>query len=869
MNLPACPEGRPDLPRKSHADFFEARSWGWIESFWQRMVVTDSFPSFLHGTTPYSVTDLVPIHKLGLQEYTSNDPRYRRQTFALRISYLGSAYHGFQCQHAAGTQPSVATVEQDLKDALGRSIVAAGRTDRAVSAISQVISFSTYEPLSPADFLLSLRAHPNFNVHCNHGKLSVSQCVRVPRRFHALFSASWRRYAYLFPLNEGAYVQTVQGREDERTRSVDEAPEEVHVDVDIAFAQRCLGHIEGLVLHYNSFAHREQRGAVTGTEGPGSLLDEGGGGLKSSDDECLLYRCRASVVRLCEGLACCVELVGSRFLRRMVRILVATVLREATLPESVRDEYILLRLCKSGNRGHAALALPGVGLALAGVGYDEKEVGEYKHKPAGCGKGGRFHDDFEQLQEDGDSAADEDVAQDDCTASHARPTAESWSHDNSDIAPSSSVPKKVLSRRERKRKQSPTIDALPAHQPATESSSLFTYLASLLQSYAPPTSSNGQSPLMCVDPLLLAYPERLFVFPGDGTHSSAQDSIVARSADIVVTGQEDIVENTRLDGRISQNHDVSQLDSDCHRDHQSGVVDHADHRGPSANDDGFDVVLAQDGGKIEGTVWDAEVMLAYFLHHCFGCQHVSARSGPMSTVLELGAGRGLASLVLAKVLGRRGHSHETVSISDTNAASAHHAAGYGDGGKRVEADTKKKRSHVNTGDRGVVRILLQEKDMDMINLTLQGFESNGVHTTSGRYGDSVSSHNSSVWVGGVGGLWSVDLVAAMRSMTRTSHYSLILCSDVFYHPPFSSLLQTIYMCSDADSCVCIVVEKRRRDLEGVWTELSGMYKDCSFREVEVRAEAQEEDGDSNRSTVKVTTFMMRLYSGKIDGKKFK
>ncbi|RYH16213.1 hypothetical protein EON65_30475, partial [archaeon] len=202
MSEPLSPEGRPDLPRKSHVGFFEARPWSWIESFWQRMVVTDSLPPFLQGQPPYSVTDLLPIHKLGSQEYASNDPRYRRQTFALRISYLGSAYHGFQCQHAAGTQPTVPTVEQDLKDSLGRSVVAAGRTDRAVSAISQVISFSTYDALSPTDFLLSLRAHPNFN----QGKLSASQCVRVPRRFHALFSASWRRYVYLFPLNEGGFV---------------------------------------------------------------------------------------------------------------------------------------------------------------------------------------------------------------------------------------------------------------------------------------------------------------------------------------------------------------------------------------------------------------------------------------------------------------------------------------------------------------------------------------------------------------------------------------------------------------------------------------------------------------------------------------
>lgn len=37
------------------------------------------------------------------------------------------------------------------------------------------------------------------------GRLAVYDCVRVPKKFHARSSATWRRYLYLFPLNTGEF----------------------------------------------------------------------------------------------------------------------------------------------------------------------------------------------------------------------------------------------------------------------------------------------------------------------------------------------------------------------------------------------------------------------------------------------------------------------------------------------------------------------------------------------------------------------------------------------------------------------------------------------------------------------------------------
>ena len=69
------------------------------------------------------------------------------------------------------------------------------------------------------------------------------------------------------------------------------------------------------------------------------------------------------------------ELVGSRFLRRMVRVLVATALREAT-PGGGAAGFgggadALLR-CLEAGREATAMAAPAAGLCFAGAGYDDE-----------------------------------------------------------------------------------------------------------------------------------------------------------------------------------------------------------------------------------------------------------------------------------------------------------------------------------------------------------------------------------------------------------------------------------------------------------------------------------------------------------------
>ena len=80
----------------------------------------------------------------------------------------------------------------------------------------------------------------------------------------------------------------------------------------------------------------------------------------------------------------CIELVGNRFLRRMVRLLVATAIREATLAPKERRKGIIEDLCLADDkesRQARAAPFPGNGLVFAGVGFSEQEFSFYKHQP--------------------------------------------------------------------------------------------------------------------------------------------------------------------------------------------------------------------------------------------------------------------------------------------------------------------------------------------------------------------------------------------------------------------------------------------------------------------------------------------------------
>jgi tRNA pseudouridine38-40 synthase len=109
---------------------------------------------------------------------------------ALGVEYAGSAFCGFQ------TQPSRCGVQDALEEAIGGiaghpvSIVAAGRTDAGVHAISQVVHFDT-EAARPASAWVR-------GVNTNlPSPAAILWSHEVAGDFHARFSAAARHYTYL------------------------------------------------------------------------------------------------------------------------------------------------------------------------------------------------------------------------------------------------------------------------------------------------------------------------------------------------------------------------------------------------------------------------------------------------------------------------------------------------------------------------------------------------------------------------------------------------------------------------------------------------------------------------------------------------
>lgn len=282
--------------RASHSTFFEDRNWTLVDQIWKCCMTLSrgDLPLPLRGNEQYGITNLQAIADCGKAEFESKHDKFKRTTLAFCIGYVGSAYSGYQQQRGQ----DVLTVEDDLEMAVQRKSVAAGRTDKGVSALSQITSYNTFDEVNIGEVLAAARA----SAPCQAGRLVIYQCVRVPRKFHPLFGAVWRRYVYLFPLLRGPY------RSNNHSHG--------SYDVDVDFINQALSKVIAVELSYNGFAHRENR-------------------ARDESDNCTMYQAQASIMH-CTFLptssdqqnnntaVLAIELVANRFLRQMVRILVVS-----------------------------------------------------------------------------------------------------------------------------------------------------------------------------------------------------------------------------------------------------------------------------------------------------------------------------------------------------------------------------------------------------------------------------------------------------------------------------------------------------------------------------------------------------------------
>ncbi|KAG9449769.1 hypothetical protein H6P81_009734 [Aristolochia fimbriata] len=332
--------------------------------------------------------------------------RWKRATFKIVLSYHGASFDGWQ------KQPGLNTVQGLVEKSLGAFIddrklkqlqekslpiegcaLVAGRTDKGVTALNQVCSFYTWrEDVKNEEIKEAInRAAP--------GNVRVISVSKVSREFHPNFSAKWRRYFYIFPVSNGEEVQN----NDEGTKSDIFGSCKENNEVKQQF--------DGEIVEGNSFSYVHDEGYDTGRTKPRSfdvsrvnqLLQQLEGKTLSykmfardtkasrsmgPPTECFVYHARAAEAMLPSNKGhfsshvsqaevevivpqtrvMCVELIANRFLRKMVRVLVATSIREAA---AGAEDDALLKLMEATCRRATAPPAPPEGLCLFDVGYGE------------------------------------------------------------------------------------------------------------------------------------------------------------------------------------------------------------------------------------------------------------------------------------------------------------------------------------------------------------------------------------------------------------------------------------------------------------------------------------------------------------------
>lgn len=221
----------------------------------------------------------------------------------------------------------------------------AGRTDASVSAIGQLCRFRTYcKDLSAEQIKEYLNDRVEGTPRISRS-LRVTEITRVSKAFHPTFTTSSRAYAYLIDASRGSNNVSPLSPSTAGNFSGYSRPgafgllAEERIEQQVELLDGMLRKIEGKSLDYIGLSY---------------------GRVKTLNTICTLYHARARLVEYknravpsaAAGVqdertitkAICIELVGDRFLRRMVRLLVEASLRlvatadfDATRPNPGRE----------------------------------------------------------------------------------------------------------------------------------------------------------------------------------------------------------------------------------------------------------------------------------------------------------------------------------------------------------------------------------------------------------------------------------------------------------------------------------------------------------------------------------------------------
>ncbi|NLV86607.1 MAG: tRNA pseudouridine(38-40) synthase TruA, partial [Clostridiales bacterium] len=111
------------------------------------------------------------------------------KNIALRLSYDGSAYHGWQVQK---NDVSIAeTLEDALAKVCGHSlrVTGCGRTDAGVHALNYCANFKTDSRIPTERIPLAINTHLPMDI-------SVQRAVEVPEDFNSILSCKRKEYVY-------------------------------------------------------------------------------------------------------------------------------------------------------------------------------------------------------------------------------------------------------------------------------------------------------------------------------------------------------------------------------------------------------------------------------------------------------------------------------------------------------------------------------------------------------------------------------------------------------------------------------------------------------------------------------------------------
>jgi len=239
----------------------------------------------------------------------------------------------------------------------------AGRTDSGVSAIGQVCRFRTHRKDLTAQAIGDYLTNRIGTTPGIAQSLGVTRIEKVSRAFHPTFSSSCRAYAYLIDVGDD---------ENNNDARLLELLTRERAEQQVALLDGMLRKLEGKALDYVGLSY---------------------GKVKTLDTICTLHHARAKLVRFRyedappgdveqkdstqTRTAVCIELVGDRFLRRMVRLLVESSMRLVAIADknaekteqssSGRSTDALLKLVEQQDRTIVGRPAPPDGLIFVGA----------------------------------------------------------------------------------------------------------------------------------------------------------------------------------------------------------------------------------------------------------------------------------------------------------------------------------------------------------------------------------------------------------------------------------------------------------------------------------------------------------------------